>query len=142
MILRFYKKNLKISLLFFVGILLFSCNLEQEKINAGMHIQHGFELYQQRCANCHQIDGSGLKQIIPPLKNSDYILQNRLKLPLIIKNGMHGKIMVNGLDYTIPMPSDTFLTNDEVAKLCNFVLIKFVNSDSIFTEEQVSQILN
>jgi len=117
------------------------CNFNQEKLNASLNLQHGFELYTAHCSNCHQIDGSGLAKLIPPLNNSDWLINNRDRLPYIIKHGLHKTILVNGIDYTLPMPSDTTLNVDEITKISNFVLIKFAKTDSFFSNTEVAQLL-
>lgn len=130
------KQTFSLTLLFF----LFACNFEKEKMQAQLNLQHGFELYQERCANCHQIDGSGLARLIPPLKNSDYLKNNLAELPLIITQGLKKQITVNGINYTLPMPADSGLNQDELLAICNFVSIKFVNNDSIYTAEQIAKL--
>jgi mono/diheme cytochrome c family protein len=134
--------NLKINSIVFITALLFaSCNFKQEQIHAALNIQHGFELYNLHCANCHQADGSGLARLIPPLKNSDWLLQNRQRLPQIIKYGIKEEIWVNGQSYTLPMPADTTLTNDEITKIANFVVVKFLGSENYFTPNETDSLL-
>ena len=56
---------------------------EQYKIN-------GEEIYLQQCANCHQASGEGLKGVIPPLKDTDFLTPDRLdQVICLIKNGIN-----------------------------------------------------
>lgn len=100
-------------------------------------LSSGAKLYETHCSNCHQADGSGLAQLIPPLKHSDYLQQNYFQLPCIIKKGMVGEIEVNGKSYHQKMPGNEKLSSKEINDICLFVLQKFpekplsIGSDSI-----------
>lgn len=134
--------NLKTSIIAFTTLLFVAaCDFKQEQMHAALNIQHGFELYNVHCANCHQADGSGLARLIPPLKNSDWLIQNRNRLPGIIKYGIKEELWVNGQSYTLPMPADTTLTNEEITKIANFVMVKFTASENYFTETETAQLL-
>lgn len=87
---------------------------------------HGASLYKKHCANCHQQDGSGLASLIPPLNQSDYLAQHAEQLPCIIKQGLKGKIMVNGKDYQLLMPAAPKLSQQELKDLSVFVWQKFM----------------
>jgi hypothetical protein len=72
-----------------VGI---SCN-SREEITRQQYVVEGMNLYQTNCANCHQVDGSGFKDLYPPLAKTD--LWQRVKmsdLACIIKNGQKDSI--------------------------------------------------
>ena len=62
--------------------------------------QHqGERLYVQHCAGCHGEQGQGLGTLIPPLAGSDYLAQHRELLGCIIRQGLRGPIVVNGVHY-------------------------------------------
>src|SRR5690554_4275912 len=65
---------------------------------------NGKVLYENLCANCHQVDGQGLGSLIPPLAGSDYMLADIGRTVRIIKFGQEGEITVNGVQYNQPMP--------------------------------------
>ena len=62
-------------------------------------------------------EGNGLGQLIPPLANSDYLLEDLARAVRIIKFGQKGPIEVNGKSYNQPMPANPQLTNQEIQML-------------------------
>ena len=83
--------------------------------------QQGRNLYLQNCANCHMEDGSGLGQLIPPVAGADWLRDNPLQTACIIKHGMEGEIVVNGITYNNPMPGAENLTEFQVANIINYM---------------------
>jgi mono/diheme cytochrome c family protein len=114
----------KSSFLILISILLYACNVDTNS-SSTVQLASGYELYQKNCANCHGDDGSGLKRLIPPLKNADFILANPQTLKEIIVKGMQGSILVNGIQYNSLMPANPKITDTEAEAIKQFVLIKF-----------------
>lgn len=83
--------------------------------------QQGKILYEIFCANCHMEDGSGLEGLIPPLADADYYRQNILQSACLIRNGMEGKVVVNGRTYEQPMPNNDQLTEFEITNILNYI---------------------
>ncbi len=81
----------------------------------------GKKIYKQRCQNCHMEDGEGLGKLIPPLKNSNYLLENLPEAVRSIKYGLKGPIIVNGKSYNQPMPANPNLTNIEILELMIYI---------------------
>lgn len=67
-------------------------------------------------------DGTGLGKNIPTLVQADYIAQNRLLLPCIVRHGLVDTIVVNGLTYTEAMPGFPKLSEAEIANIINYML--------------------
>lgn len=59
----------------------------------------GERLYVQHCANCHGEQGEGIGQLVPPLAGSDYLAQHPRVLACIVRQGLNGPIVVNGVSY-------------------------------------------
>jgi cytochrome c551 len=78
-------------------------------------------LYENYCANCHQKDGTGLGKLIPPLFESDYMLEDIGRTAQIIKYGQNGEITVNGQVYDQAMPANPKLTNLEIAQIMTYL---------------------
>jgi cytochrome c551 len=78
-------------------------------------------LYENYCANCHQKDGTGLGKLIPPLFESDYMLEDIGRTARIIKYGQNGEIIVNGQTYNQAMPANPRLTNLEIAQIMTYL---------------------
>lgn len=52
----------------------------------------------------------------------------------IIKHGQKGSIKVNGVEYNLPMPAYTNLSQHEVDQIKYYVFIKFNKLDSLLVE--------
>lgn len=109
---------------------------------APMADDSGKQLYAQNCASCHMEDGSGLRRLIPPLVNSDYLIKFRQQLPCLIKHGQEGEITVNGQQYKQKMPGAEDLTPDQITNLLNFVQTNFGNNNERFTIPEVATMLD
>lgn len=87
-------------------------------------------------------DGRGLRRLIPPLANSDYLIKHRLQLPCLIKHGMEGEITVNGQQYQQKMPGAEDLSPDQITNLLNFVQTNFGNNNERFTIPEIANMLD
>ena len=81
----------------------------------------GHSIYDSVCANCHMEDGTGLKGVIPPVANSDYLKNNMLDVACHIRYGVEGEIVVNGKTYDQPMAGIPYLTDTEIANIINYI---------------------
>ncbi|MDN3669980.1 cytochrome c [Echinicola jeungdonensis] len=113
-----------------------------EDIKTRQYAIAGRVLYQQLCANCHKDNGEGLGKLIPPLKNSDYMMQDISKTVQILKNGISGKIMVNGIEYNQQMPANPQLTNLEIAEITTYIYNVFGQKEILIDANKVNQYLN
>lgn len=86
--------------------------------------------------------GEGLRGLIPPLANSDYVQNNRELLPCIIRNGMEGEIVVNGKTYNQPMAGIPEIPEGDIANLINFINMNWGNNGKFMSHEQVIQYLD
>ena len=138
--------------LFLLITLLFSCegneradrydHLDQRtKIRLRQYMVEGKRLYNLHCANCHQPDGMGLARLYPPLKNSDYLLQNKVKALCGIRYGQKGEIMVNGIMYNQEMPGIPGITDLEIAEIATYIYTEFADTVQIITLNQVKEIM-
>ena len=114
--------------------LLFQNKTKKESIKAGS------EIYQDFCLQCHLSTGIGVSGVFPPLKASDYLLENTNLSIAGIKYGLRGKILVNNEEYDGIMVRQG-LDNEEVADVKNYILNEWGNQTSTFiTPNQVSKI--
>jgi len=100
----------------------------------------GERLYQQNCANCHQMDGSGFQKLYPPLSGTDWIIKNYEETFCVIKNGMNDTLVINGETYTLSM-SATRLTNLEIAEIATFMYNSWGNEKGLIDVAEVEKIL-
>lgn len=101
----------------------------------------GKRLYEQHCQSCHMEDGSGLKGLIPPLAKADYLQTHRNDLPCIIRHGMDGSIVVNGVEYNKEMPGVESLRKDHITNLLNYIQTNFGNNNPRYTMQEVEKLL-
>ena len=103
-------------------------------------IKNGAELYRDFCYRCHGFNGEGQTDLIPPLKSSDYLLNN-IDLSIAgLKYGLKGKIIVNGKSYNSYMAYQG-LENEEIADIMNYILNEWGNnSEELITFERVDKV--
>ncbi|MDJ0927209.1 MAG: cytochrome D1 domain-containing protein [Gammaproteobacteria bacterium] len=98
----------------------------------------GEALYVQHCAACHQADGQGLKGAFPPLAGSDYIAEDPQRLLEVTLEGMSGPIVVNDVTYNNVMPAMSYLSDEELVAILNYVRNSWGNPGGTFTLADVS----
>ena len=139
---------MKNKLIYFLPILiigLVSCGetKESEKMKPNLDpwvmssYLNGETIYMQRCANCHQANGTGFSKLYPPLAGSDYLKANRLKAVSIIKNGFDEEITVNGDKYSMSMPNHKDLVDEDIADVITFICNAWGNQYGQVTVEEV-----
>jgi mono/diheme cytochrome c family protein len=113
---------------------LFSCKQETYK--------EGATLYKKNCANCHQENGEGLGELIPPLAKADYLQLYRPKLACVLKKGLTTPIIVNGKTYSEQqMPAMPQLTEVDILNILNFIGSSWGNQMPVFTIDEVKKSL-
>jgi mono/diheme cytochrome c family protein len=129
--------------LLIVGYLLIvggtTASLYQEKTKEES-ILAGEEIYQDFCLQCHLTTGAGVSGVFPPLKDSDYLMNNIDKSIAGIKFGLKGEIVVNDEIYDGVMAKQG-LDEEEIADVMNYILNQWGNSyDAQITTQQVSEV--
>lgn len=98
-------------------------------------------LYESHCGNCHQKDGSGLGRLIPPIKQSDYFLDDKARTARIIRNGQKGEIKVNGVIFDEVMPANPNLTELEIAQLMTYLYNIWGSKEGVIDAREVGNYL-
>jgi len=101
----------------------------------------GKTLYENHCANCHQSNGEGLGNLIPPIKNSDYFKASIHRSIWIMKYGQNGEIRVNGQIYNQEMPASPKLTPLELAQISTYLLNIWGMKEGKITSSDVEKYL-
>ena len=110
------------SILFISLVVLFASCQSKEEIMYQQYVVEGRTIYEKNCANCHQSDGSGLRDLYPALAKTDLWKRvNTQQLVCIIKKGQQGEIKVNGKAYSGYMPANSKLEAIDVAELVTFM---------------------
>ena len=86
-------------------------------------------------------DGSGLAKLIPALTDAQFLSDNRDLLPCMIKYGMEGPIVINGIEYDEKMEGFIHLTDAEISNIANYVLNKWASNKTPMLPESVSKAL-
>lgn len=92
----------------------------------------GMQLYKDYCASCHQNNGMGLNGLYPALAGSARVNGNPMELIKTVKDGISSKD-------NQPMPSFSFLKDDEMAAVLGYIRKNWGNKGSVITEQQVKQ---
>jgi len=98
----------------------------------------GEQIYGNNCASCHQLDGSGLVGVFPPLVNN-YVVsaENPNDHIRAVLNGVADKIL-DGIAYPGPMPPfGSLLSNEEVAAVVNHERIRWGSGEMTVTAADV-----
>jgi mono/diheme cytochrome c family protein len=130
---------MKLKVIGFIAILLVvigaSCQSDQE-MEFNRYYSAGSLVYQQHCQNCHGDKGQGLQSLIPPLTDSIYLKNNKTKLACFVKNGLEGKIIINGRLFDDQMQGDD-LSPIEIAKVLTYIGNSYGNKLGTITTENV-----
>ena len=121
------------ALLLTTALTLESCFTERQN--------EGAQLYAAHCGSCHGTEGQGLERLIPPVAAADYVAQHRAELPCLIRKGMQGDIVVNGIHYNQIMPGHEDLTDSQITNLLNFVQTNWGNTNQPYTIRETSELL-
>ena len=101
----------------------------------------GRQLYMARCIACHQVDGSGIPAICPPLPNSPRLTGPPEDLIRILLLGMKGRIVRDGNAFTGIMPSWKFdLSDAQIADVINDLGMRWNPEATALTEKSVRRI--
>lgn len=113
----------------------------ERSVKFDQYFVQGKQLYIKNCSNCHQKEGTGLGLIYPPLKNSDYLLQNRNDVICLIRNGKSGELIVNGKNFNMAMPAMPSLTDLEIAEITTYIYNEWGHGEGLIDVNEVTAIL-
>lgn len=111
----------------------------QAKIRLSQYIVQGEGLYTKYCSACHQDNGEGLASLYPPLKESDYLLEDVPQAACIIQNGLAEHITVNGKAYSQVMRGLEQLTPLEIAEILTYITNSWGNQSGIAGVKEVEK---
>ncbi|HVR45495.1 MAG TPA: cytochrome c [Candidatus Binatia bacterium] len=82
----------------------------------------GAVVYIANCSSCHQADGQGVSGAFPPLAGNPVVTGNPTAVIAIVKNGLDGKVVVNGQAYSGIMPRwGGVLSDEQIAAAITYV---------------------
>lgn len=113
----------------------------EEQMLYEKYLIQGKEIYKTSCQNCHMGNGKGLKKLIPPLSNSDYLEKNQGSIPCLIKFGAKESMTVNGIVYEPVMPAHGSLSVLEIAEVMTYINNSWDNQFGFVKASQVEEYL-
>jgi mono/diheme cytochrome c family protein len=124
-------------------IVLFAACQSKEEILYQQYVVEGRSIYEKNCSNCHQSDGSGLRDLYPPLAKTDLWKRvTQQQLVCIIKQGQKGEIKVNGKPYSGYMPANAKLEAIDMAELVTFMQDQWGNKKVYSFDEAKAALKN
>jgi mono/diheme cytochrome c family protein len=102
-----------------------SCQNEGQ-IEFSRYYSNGSVVYQAHCQNCHGAKGEGLQGLIPSLKDSVYLKNNKNVLACQLNSGLKGKIIILNKEFEGEMPASN-LSPLEIAQVLTYVTNSFGN---------------
>ena len=87
--------------------------------------KRGAAVYAASCAACHQPDGTGMRDLAPPLGDPAWLGKPDGELAGILLEGLSGPIHVDGERWDLVMPPWRHLSDQELADVLTHVLDRF-----------------
>ncbi len=119
-----------------------NANNRANKTKFTQYYRQGQQLYITNCSNCHQTDGSGLARVYPPLDTSDYMDDNFEAVACLIRHGISGPLVVNGIEFVQPMPGIPTLTDLEIAEIMTYIYNTWSHSRGLVDVTTVTETLD
>lgn len=114
---------------------------EIEEAKGDLVAAQGAALFGSYCATCHQTNGSGVRNAIPPLEGSRYVLAEASVPIAILLRGIAGPIEVKGEVYNGRMPTfHAALENQEIALILTHIRSSWSNEATAVSSEQVATV--
>jgi mono/diheme cytochrome c family protein len=91
----------------------------------------GAVVYLTNCSSCHQTNGEGVPGAFPPLAANPVVTGNPAAVITVVKNGLEGRVVVNGEAYSGIMPHWKGLIPDEqIAAVVSYIRSSWKNHAS------------
>src|SRR5688572_32614969 len=84
-------------------------------------MERGKKVYTQYCLACHQIDGSGVPGLNPPLEKTPHVLRSQTKLIRMILTGMNTHEEIDEETNSNTMAPLNHLTDQQIADVKSVV---------------------
>ena len=93
-------------------------------------------VYEQNCLTCHQASGSGVPNLNPPLRGTDWVLGDKTRLINVVLKGLQGQ-EIEGDMYDNAMPAHAFLNDTQISDVLTYIRSNFGNKADAITAEEV-----
>lgn len=99
----------------------------------------GQSIYEQYCLACHQANGSGVPNLNPPLRGTDWVLGDKIRLINVLLKGLQGQ-EIEGEFYDNAMPAHAFLDDSQIAGVLTYIRSNFGNKADAVTADEVKAV--
>lgn len=96
-------------------------------------------VYEQNCLTCHQANGSGVPNLNPPLRGTDWVLGDKTRLINVLLKGLQGQ-EIEGDMYDNAMPAHDFLNDTQLADVLTYIRSNFGNKAEAVTADEVKMV--
>jgi mono/diheme cytochrome c family protein len=104
-------------------------------------VEDGAEIYMTRCMSCHQMNGSGVPGVFPPLTETEWVTGDKGRLIRIVLNGLTDQIEVNDETYSGAMPPwGSFLDDEQMSELLTYMRTSWGNDAEEVIPEEVQKV--
>jgi mono/diheme cytochrome c family protein len=103
-------------------------------------IARGQIVYAKFCLTCHQVDGSGVPNLNPPLIKTKWTLGPKTIMIQQVLKGSSGKVEIDGDTFSNTMPPLKTLTDQQIADVLTYVRNNFGNKASMATAADVKAV--
>ena len=100
-------------------------------------LARGEKIFVEKCALCHQLAGTGVPPVYPPLAQSEWFAGERLRTIKVLCEGLSGPIEVRGQKYANVMPAQV-LDDAQVADVLTYAGTSWGNAAQPFTAPEVA----
>lgn len=138
-------ESISLILLFYCSVIVLTACTDRKHADSVKFQQYyiqGEQLYKKHCSNCHQANGTGLGRVYPPLNQSDYMEKNMERVLCLMKNGIEGELVVNGISFNQAMPGVSTLSDLEIAEIATYIYNSWDHKRGIIEVSNARQILN
>ncbi len=102
--------------------------------------QSGAQLFEAKCATCHQPNGSGVRDAIPPLAQSPFLEASPRVAVNILLHGIDGPLRVGDKTYDGHMPNfSSVLADAEIARLVTHIRAQFAGQRDAVSPQMVAR---
>ncbi|HWQ90909.1 MAG TPA: cytochrome c [Clostridia bacterium] len=112
-----------------------------QPITGGANLERGRAVYDNVCALCHNVDGSGKPNQAPPLAGSSWVtgpVTHLIRIPLA---GLTGPIEVKGEQWNLAMPAmGAALSDEDLAAVLTYMRASWGNKASEISTDQVQAV--
>jgi mono/diheme cytochrome c family protein len=101
----------------------------------------GATIYNENCSSCHQADGKGIPEAFPPLAGNATVTGTPVAVIAIVKDGLEGRVTVNGQAYSGIMPRwQGVLSDEQIASVVSYIRSSWKNNASGVSVDDVKSV--